>query len=182
MYKLYVSKAADPTGPMYHVLDYGPTGTTEQITGADSTFVDNDLAPVPLTGIKGWAIYDAFGVGDPTTDPMPLFRFLLENVPPHRYQKLDCTPIVHSDGAGGFVIQVLHRGRNEGWLRVHGRLTRSSSPRTAAPSQARGWRMRARPSRSERSELHRGGRRRSQIRAARRLSTFQAAEEEAAGL
>ena len=46
-------------------------------------------------------MYDAFGVTDPVNEPMPLFVFLPENASPHRYQRLDCTPLVRADPTTG---------------------------------------------------------------------------------
>lgn len=111
MTKLYVSKAN--LTDMYHASDEAATGgTTDQIIRPDSFYVTNDLAPVEYNGVAGWEVFDRYGVANPLTDPMPLFKFIPWPIAPQHYARLDCTPIAHQE-ADGFVIKV--------WVRVRTR-------------------------------------------------------------
>lgn len=114
MKKLYISKVG-PTSELYRVQEMAPIGTSGNVSDADATLLDNDVQPTRYDGIRGWEVFDAFGVADPTTDPMPLFadfKFPGPRVSPHHYARLDCTPIVHKNpGIGnGYAIKV--------WVRV----------------------------------------------------------------
>ncbi|HQQ75775.1 MAG TPA: phage tail protein [Thermoanaerobaculia bacterium] len=94
--KVYVTKVG-PGADFFHASDDAPAGTSDSLIHADSSYVTNDLLPEECHGLVGWEIFDAFGVGDPTTDPMPLFKFLPWNKGPQRYAALDLSPIVHED-------------------------------------------------------------------------------------
>jgi hypothetical protein len=107
--KLNKTLVDDAAGDLCHVSDMSVGTTSDLWIHDDSGLVSNQLAPVAIEGIRGWEIFDAFGIADPANDPMPLFVFRNENFPPHDYAMLDCTPIVHPDGAGGFAIKVYIR-------------------------------------------------------------------------